>query len=417
MSEMRHFAENITVHGIYHILTNKNTAAKIFWMALFLGSSFYLTYETIGICESFLDYTVITKMEKRSERPIQFPAVTFCPAHAEPVNLSMEDSVNDTKVKEILKQADKGKEFILGYQFEGKSYQYPARFKLKISPDTYYVCYVFNEDGTLFQTRTGGYNGLQITLFLKPLQNIVIDDGVLISVHSHNEFALPDIDGLTAPRGFSSYISLKKRTTIRKEFPYTSNCTNGHHINQILPGKYTLANCEYSCLAEELINQCGWPDSNVLPTYMPKERVTRLLKYYNATLYNECKSREDDVSKSAITAECNCPIPCQELTFEKTLSYLKSSNDSKMDVWVYFEELSHQIITELPEWTFTKLLSNIGGMAGICLGASIFSVTELVILIGCMPFYLFRKKRKDRKDAKAENKDIEDRSVRLNLQM
>ena len=165
----------------------------------------------------------------------------------------MEDSLNDTKVKEILKQADQGKEFILQYQFQGESYHYPAKFQLTIIPDTDQICYIFKQDGGLFQTRTGGYNGLQITLFLKPLRNTAPDDmsndGVVISVHDHNEFALPDVDGLSLPRGLSSFIALKKRTTIRKESPYTSNCANVRHINQIfvrhinqiLPGKYTLS--------------------------------------------------------------------------------------------------------------------------------------------------------------------------------
>ena len=73
--------------------------------------------------------------------------------------------------------------------------------------------------------------------------------------------------------------------------------------------------------------------------------------------------------KTMLTTECNCPVPCHETTYERTLSLLKWQNDNECDVWIYFEEMLNEIVTELPEWTFTKLISDIGGQTGVWLGA------------------------------------------------
>ena len=98
--------------------------------------------------------------------------------------------------------------------------------------------------------------------------------------------------------------------------------------------------------------------------------------------------------KTMFTTECSCPVPCHETTYEKTLSFLKWPNDNEYDVWIYFEEMLNEIVTELPEWTFTKLISDIGGQTGVWLGASVLSIVELLMLMGCTPVYLLRDKHK-----------------------
>ena len=61
-----------------------------------------------------------------------------------------------------------------------------------------------------------------------------------------------------------------------------------------------------------------------------------------------------------------------------------------------------------------KLLSNIGGMAGSWLGASICSIIELIILIACTPFCFCLKGSQDRKGVNAGTKNIEDRDIKMN---
>eukprot|EP00795_Rhopilema_esculentum_P011425 gene11425-21625_t len=106
---------------------------------------------------------------------------------------------------------------------------------------------------------------------------------------------------------------------------------------------------------------------------------------------------------------CHCQLPCMETKFHKTVSTAKwppkndlpaykalasaafglnksevtdefiRNNFLKIDV--YFGELSFQKITEVEEFTTVKLISDIGGQMGIWLGASVFSMVELLFLL------------------------------------
>ena len=102
MEGMRDFAKNFGMHGFYHIFTSKSLAGKSFWLALFLGSMSYVTYQVIEISKSFFDYSVITKIEQRIKKPLKFPAVIFCPTDGQTQALMSANRMtfeNGTKVK------------------------------------------------------------------------------------------------------------------------------------------------------------------------------------------------------------------------------------------------------------------------------------------------------------------------------
>ena len=394
------------MHGIYHIFTVNNQAGKIFWLALFLASSSYVTYQVIEISTSYLDYSVITKVEKKNQKPLRFPAATFCPTDSDSQSFMISNRmtfVNGSTVKQIFEPTDRGEKFIGSYSFGGQPYKYPAYFEKIIIPDDG-LCYTFNPNGTMFQYRAGAKHGLSIRLSINT-SSYIFGNGVRISLRSKDEFPFPSIDGIGISPGFSSFISLIKRTLIRKESPYTSNCSQGRDEHQIYPGKYTVTNCELSCIERDLMDRCDLTYSFVTTVYLSNQKTSRLLKHYNESKALKCINQEG-MYRSVITAECNCRVPCHEVVYDKTLSSIKLPNDNHLDVKIYFEELLNEIITEIPEWTFTKLLSDIGGLTGIWLGASVFSIMELFILLGYTPFYLFRNKADNFK--KAENIEIND---------
>ena len=75
------------------------------------------------------------------------------------------------------------------------------------------------------------------------------------------------------------------------------------------------------------------------------------------------------------------------------LNFSHTILDNLLKVSIYYEEIISEILIETPEWTWTSLFSEIGGIMGIWLGASIFSVTELLILIASFPYSLYHQKR------------------------
>ena len=413
---MRQFAENITMHGIFRILSSKHLLVKIFWLILFLVSSGYLIYQVVEIFKSFLHYSVTTKIETKIEKPLQFPAVTFCPAKAFEENFTREAVLNDTKLNDILKETDKGKSFVRSFSFGFMPYNYEDHFKRIIIPQMG-SCYIFNPNGAVYQKRAGKLYGLSIKLLVDK-SAMIPSQGVYVTVHSYDEFPFPTLNGIGLSPGFSSIISLKKRTIRRQPSPYPSDCTYGGEEKLFYPGKYTVNNCELSCTEAEAIKRCGLPISAMTPVYLSNETKTMLLKHSNVSSAKKCLFQPGMVN-SLLEIECYCRLPCQEIHYEKSLSFVKwpnghvlhqyakqilraniSDNNAEkslrnrlFELHIYFEEMSNEVITELPEWTLTKLLSDIGGQMGIWLGASVFSVIELLVVVGHTPFNLLYVKK------------------------
>ena len=423
---MRGFAENATFHGIFRILTSKRFTVKICWLVIFLGSSGYLTYQVAEVCRSYLDHPVITNIKTRIEKRLRFPSLTFCPTDAERELLSPRYdnySLKNKTTKHFLDEIDKGTSFVLSYAFGNRGYNYSTYFRRILIPDKG-LCYVFNPDGTLFQDRPGSLFGLQISLFVNASEyNDRGKIGVYVSVHPHYELPFPLFDSIGLSPGFSNIIRLEKTTMIRQESPYPSHCTKGDDTNLIFPGKYTLKNCEMSCIESKAIKKCGLPFALANKLVFLNHSKSMPSNFVDESTSEECfdKNLKFFQENTLHETRCNCKSPCHEIIYGKTLSFVKFPVDkflrrfayeelefearglksfdsnflrnSLLQVWVYFEEMSDKMILEKPEWTVTKLLSDIGGQMGIWLGASIFSLIELLILIGYIPLSLFRNRR------------------------
>ena len=419
---MKRFAEDMTIHGVPRVFKDKNLAIKLFWLILVFGSSSYFTYQVIEVSKSFLNYSVVTKFEKKTEKPMQFPTITFCPRQNNSKTFRRANMWNDTKWNDIIKQEDKGASIFLSYSLGTQNYKYPVHFKYILLPYMG-LCYSFNVNGSLYQNRAGSLYGLNIELFIMP-SNTTSYQGVLVMVHHIDEFPFPLLDRIFLPPGFWSNILLRKTTVIRKDSPYKSNCTHGWNKPRIFPGYYTVPNCEMSCTESEAMKRCGLTLTPVTATYLPYETRSKLLKRANSSLVEKCFN-DPKIIKLLFNKDCKCQIPCHEIRYHKTLSFLKWPNDhllpeykrkisginkstnisanflrsSLFAVSVYFDEMAAEIITEVPEWTATKFISDIGGQMGVWLGASVFSVIELLFLIGYTPF-MFRSKKKYATDDK-----------------
>ena len=278
MEELRDFAENVTMHGIFRILRSKKLAVKSFWVILFLDSAAYLVYQVVETSKSFMNYNVNYKIQSRVEKKMQFPSVTICPTDAYSKSYTWENAVNETAMKEIIKNTDKGSSVIWAYDFEAETYTYPKHFRSVLIPGVG-LCYTFNPDGDVFQYNAGIYNGLNMLVFVSVSDgkrerqlDPTNGKGVLISIHDPGEFPFPTGHGIGLAPGFSNIIALNRRTTIRKEWPYVSNCTHAGNANVLFPGKYSLTNCVYSCQEIAALKICGLLYEPLTIPYLSKEQ-------------------------------------------------------------------------------------------------------------------------------------------------
>lgn len=110
--------------------------------------------------------------------------------------------------------------------------------------------------------------------------------------------------------------------------------------------------------------------------------------------------------------QCDCPVPCDSITFKPALSYadFPSSNfvstilkshyppdapnvteiikereeyirQNKVYLRIYFQELNSQLIQEIPAYDLESMLGEIGGQVGLCVGASLLTVLEFIDVI------------------------------------
>ncbi|XP_078618828.1 acid-sensing ion channel 4-A-like [Branchiostoma floridae x Branchiostoma japonicum] len=94
--------------------------------------------------------------------------------------------------------------------------------------------------------------------------------------------------------------------------------------------------------------------------------------------------------------ECNCPVPCSMTKYSTSVSYAGWPNklteehisteygidpaymaENGVVFSVYYEELNYQKIRQLKAMDGGQLASNIGGMMGLFIGASVLSLLEV----------------------------------------
>ena len=441
----KNFASEATLHGPQRISMSKNWLIRTTWTIIFLGFVSSMIYFLSETFESFLSHSVYTTIEKKLPSTMQmtFPSVTICSTGL--FRKSMMNSNNSLLYKYFSNQTKVGNLHLDGIRLENAIWsqhmyfnnlkdfkkgaidgsdlflkkidgscvfgikslcKYPRDFKrVPISSFEGY-CYTFNPNGTYKQKAEGSYFGLSMMIFINQSDNapfLSVDQGggASVVIHPQDQFPFPIENGILLKPGTLTRISIRKTVTKRKPAPYPSKCTNGEGIKLIYPGRYTRTNCKRSCFTLESYKECGSQNyieakySNVNSKILNESEISCLLKSIGTTMNK--------------VHRCNCPVSCEEENYSSQQSHttwpavtdfpyyrkafaaalqLNESDLSSEFVYknflklnVFFDDLSYDEVTENAEWTYQKLLSDIGGQTGIWIGASAFSLIEIVAFL------------------------------------
>ena len=284
--------------------------------------------------------------------------------------------------------------------------------------DFFYVssmgfCTTFNPKGKYTQISAGHAFGLELKLFVDQSDKVPTlvegSGGVTVMVHPKEIYPNPMSEAMLIPTGFQTRIALKKTVHHRQKSPYSSNCTDGKGIFQIHPGNYTVKNCQYTCFMKAALEICG--DREAAYQYHKPIQYAESLKRFKS-------KNVSDISIGACFRQiydkylqnklkCDCPPSCIEHRIHRTASsaqwpqladmeyyrpliakFTNKTTVSNQDVYnslvslqIYYEELGHDEIREQVASPLSKLASNIGGQFGLWLGASFFSVTEVIVYL------------------------------------
>ncbi|XP_033126384.1 acid-sensing ion channel 5-like [Anneissia japonica] len=94
---------------------------------------------------------------------------------------------------------------------------------------------------------------------------------------------------------------------------------------------------------------------------------------------------------------CNCRTACHYVNYvtklssalwpgDHIISHLKHvTNHSAvfikknyLDVYLFYEDLSYEVVEQVPAYTSTKLLCDIGGLMGLLCGMSLMTIIEII---------------------------------------
>ena len=446
------FAERTSLHGVGRIVETKTKWGKISWAALLIGFLLFLGIMLFNVFTSYMSNNIYIVREKIPVTKMQFPGISFCPTtllrrsgFSSP-NTALIDAVfhrfkgrekdieiNNLRIANLHRHEDlmKGFESIRRLTSNADSLfiagmnsgcrfglntpcHYPMQFKE--TPVSLFegICFKFNPNGTFFQVGEGSYYGMSIILFVNqsdsdPFSGFDEGAGIKLVIQSHDTFPFPLENGILVKPGAYTRIIVEKQVYKRLPYPFPSKCMS--QGDGIFPGKYTPRNCKRTCFVRYAKKACGGTDAFV--QYFTGEKrdpplnITELQCFYN---------KQIEAAWPHNAKKCNCALQCHEETFHPMVSqslwpspsdlpYYKKifaaalglNHSTMTDAYVYnnflkinifFSELAYEQVSEMPEWTSQKLVSDIGGQMGIWIGASLFSVLELIVFL----FYFAKSK-------------------------
>ena len=238
-------------------------------------------------------------------------------------------------------------------------------------------CYTFNGDGLWKAAGIGSLYGLSMLIDVVPDESTGSfngDEGIKIAIHPPTEPPSPNNLGIAVPPGSHAYIGLKQSVISDKS--YKRSCIDSEY--------YTVPACNKECIERALGYECGC--TLEYPIELPV-----------CTIEDSCCVA--DAYVSAVDRGCECPSSCNYTSYSTSVSYSSfpatstiemltqryDINESQLKdvatVSIYYEDLNVQYISTSDAYSFTALLSDIGGNLGLFVGVSVISITEFVVWV------------------------------------
>nr|XP_058971897.1 acid-sensing ion channel 1C-like [Pocillopora verrucosa] len=430
------FVESSTLHGLLHVFSSSTRTRRFLWAVLLLLAMMWFSFQSFKLIEKYYSYQVTTKVSLKYDPMPTFPAVTICN-----FNVFKRSVVRTSAYEEILPQLHASVDKKMGLFDVNDSIDLNKYHDLNLtqfyidaghqSNDTVRhciwngkptcdhrnftsvlismgLCHTFNSGRNgqpILRVKQGGSNrGLHLILNVGQEEyygTASYAAGLKVLVHDQQTLPLVSQLGFAVSPGTSTFAALKKLRTLNLPKPYEGNC----HDKEItsIPGynKYTIPSCQEICVTNFVINKCGCRDA-LMPD-INNTKVCGLREIKN------CLEKEMINFYSRIDDQCECPVPCDSISYNPILSYAdfpsnnfiedyvkrrgpnfttdsleekqESMSQNQLELRVYFQELNYQVIEEIPAYNYESLLGEIGGQVGLCVGASLLTVLEFFDVI------------------------------------
>ena len=407
-------ADSVTLHGLPRAITSEGRIVKTFWLIVFLCSLTVLVFFIYQRVTDYYKYEIYIKTQTKIIQPMKFPAVTICnsdrlnnsegkpqPAFSMKNMTCNNSSVDFVSLSREETEFHKAcKLFLSGssdtFRFGGEAVSgFPELFK---TTSGVYPCFTFNKDGKLKQSVGGSGKGVEMILYSDPIDSLKFDlanlsrfddrrRGILVVIHDPETGLSLDLpSNIALVTGESTEIVLRQKVYFRKPAPFPSKChTKDTTLYKVIPGRYTTSNCVSSCFQIKLKKKCG-------------------KQVYGDDIKSQVVCKKEMYKKYPIE-DCVCPPPCTEIKYNRETSrsvwpqevHVDSSRDSfaqmmnrtlgditpyklqqrLIQLKIYYQDLVIEEATEEELYGVSNLLSEVGGLMGLFIGASLISIVEL----------------------------------------
>jgi len=405
---------NSTLHGLHFCFDKRHFIRRICWTLLILVALGLLVQKLYESTTHFFSYPFSTTTTIKYEEDMLFPAVSLC--NLNDMRMSV---MNGTKLHKAIQKGN-----ILA--LDGKEYTDTIRKANHRLEDMLKVCKIkgtpcsvknftqfnHNQGDRCFTFNSGHIGHKLIRVNNTGLQHsleMVIDiehhdyypdtqhSGIHLILHGQDETPVK-MQGIMLSTGFATYIKVTKRKVINLPYPYETNC--GKLALKYFKG-YSKHLCWLEKLTETVVTTCGCKD-----WFMPGDHRVCSLNESVSCMWPVWT----DFDKNK---RYDCPVPCVIDTYKPSISTAvypsnnqadmiskklnlagsKSENrewvrDNYLKFYIYYEELSYELVEEKPSYSLFSLLGNIGGLLGLFLGSSVLTYFEF---LDCFAMFMYTK--------------------------
>ena len=337
----------MTIHGLSSLIRANNYFVKIIHLIFFLLSISFCLFQIYITFADYWKFHVITQIEEIDLTNETFPAIFICKKRSEELGeLEYSSSRYCTDEKEYITRRIKD-----------------VRINIK---NKRYRCLTVNSKIEKNETLIDSKRCLKFRLKTKSEE----DQPLIFVANNRVKYFEDRQKYVDLDSGYQYYVSMKKTVEHKLSRP-SFKCSGKTH--------YRLANCLSNCI-EEVVKS----DYNCSITMFSRWEIREDCR--------DLKNRSRIVNFALNDCRANCLPECNTDNYD--LSYSKTydgTNNNRIRFSVFFEKDSYTRNTQLLKTNLNNLMSNVGGLLGLCLGMSFLSFVEIIQFIMEIIYFLIKK--------------------------
>ena len=417
--------DDTTAHGIVHVFKAPTLPRRILWGVVFSIACMLLAAAVVERVYFYFTRTTATTISLETDlRAIPFPSVTVC--NMNPMRLSYAHQNNLTELFTFLysslENSSRCSDLSAGIQpnkamrdvlFEGRSMLddfvvdctftgsdrslFDCKKNLSLTLTSLGYCYSFNANATadvLTVSKSGARYGLSLILDIQQEEYLPVygSAGVRVVAHERGTPPEPFDNGILIPPGEECLIGLRAqvyddrssvsqfiKTCIDNQLREDDQLSFFHGYNYSLPA------CRLQQEYEVVAERCGCLDivndkDAVTIQTLPDCTLSQACCVYNSyltvndRLCTEACYRKEYVSRISYSA-----FPSNTSTTRISEVFNVSSErimNNVVALNIFFGDPHSRVLVTKDAFSFTSLLSNIGGQLGLFMGVSVITAIE-----------------------------------------